>query len=115
MRIADLVVRSALSIQAERESLLAANIANADVRGFIPRDVDFAASLDDAVAAQEQGRTPDSPPIVAAVHAEEMRVDGSGVDLARASGELFQNSLNYEATMKLYGSMMARLKSATTV
>jgi flagellar basal-body rod protein FlgB len=115
MRITDLVIRNALSIEAQRESLLAANIANADVAGFVPTDVDFGRALDQALESGRDGLSTQPAPITAVARPEDLRVDGSGVDLTREMGKLFENSLAYETTMKLYASMMARLKNATAI
>lgn len=40
----------ALTLRAERQRLLASNIANADTPGFVARDMDFATTLRDATA-----------------------------------------------------------------
>ena len=40
----------ALVVRAERQRVLASNIANADTPGYVARDMDFASALRDAVA-----------------------------------------------------------------
>ena len=45
----------ALGLRAQRQQLLAANIANADTPGFHARDIDFAASLKNALAGYVSG------------------------------------------------------------
>jgi flagellar basal-body rod protein FlgB len=109
---AGFIMASALRVRSLRESALAENLANSDVPGYLPRDIDFRRALDLTIrdlpdASQEnqiagQGR----------VVLENLRADSSGVDVSSELGEVFQNSLAYVATMKLFGDMMTRLKTA---
>jgi len=46
---------SALQLRAQRQQLIATNIANADTPGFIARDFDFAKALRSATAGQPAG------------------------------------------------------------
>lgn len=60
--------QEALNLRAQRQEILAANIANADTPGFQARDIDFSSQLTRAI---EQGR-----------------VNGSGVELKTTSSRL---------------------------
>src|ERR1700754_4334960 len=63
--------REALNLRAERQGVLAANIANADTPGYKARDFEFSSRLNEAV---ERGRATQSfalkPPSARHLHAE---------------------------------------------
>lgn len=61
--------QEALNLRAQRQEILAANIANADTPGFQARDIDFSSQLTRAI---EQGR-----------------VNGSGVELKPPLAAIF--------------------------
>ncbi|MGH7907267.1 MAG: flagellar basal body rod protein FlgB [Candidatus Binataceae bacterium] len=118
MRIPELIVASALRIRSSRAALLSSNLANADVPGSMPRDIDFNSALKAAIANAQGAHDsimPEAGDLTTSAVPQDLRPDGSGVDVSREMGEMFQNSLAYESTMKLYASMMARLKTATEV
>ena len=47
----------ALTLRAERQRIIAGNIANADTPGYVARDMDFAAALREATGNQAPGST----------------------------------------------------------
>ena len=47
----------ALTLRAERQRIIAGNIANADTPGYVARDMDFAAALREATGTQAAGTT----------------------------------------------------------
>ncbi|HEY9026277.1 MAG TPA: flagellar basal body rod protein FlgB, partial [Burkholderiaceae bacterium] len=47
----------ALTLRAERQRLIASNIANADTPGYVARDMDFASALREATGTQAAGAT----------------------------------------------------------
>ena len=112
MNVAAFIMVSALRVRSARESMLAENLANSDVPGYLPRDVDFGRALERALTQEAGEYLPDQAVGEARIALENLRADGSGVDVANELGEVFQNSLAYVATMKLYGDMMNRLKTA---
>jgi flagellar basal-body rod protein FlgB len=103
---------SALNARSVRASILAENLANGDVPGYLPRDIDFKRMLERV--AEDLSSGADTPKDLGAVRVapENVRADSSGVDVSRELGEVFDNSLAYVATMKLFGDMMNRLKTA---
>lgn len=120
----------ALELLAERQKVLAGNIANADTPGFQARDFDFAQALAQArgeqtlatTSAQHLGsagapaaaaggvstvqlqwRTPDQPAL-----------DGNTVDLDRERAQFADNALRYEATLRFINQDVRTLLSAIT-
>src|SRR6185503_1572511 len=47
----------ALALRAERQRIIAGNIANADTPGYVARDMDFASALREATGSQAAGTT----------------------------------------------------------
>jgi flagellar basal-body rod protein FlgB len=118
----------ALELLAQRQKVLAGNIANADTPGFQARDFDFAQALAQArgqgaaLAATAAGhlaaggapapavstaqlawRTPDQPAL-----------DGNTVDLDRERAHFADNALRYEATLRFINQDVRTLLSAIT-
>jgi flagellar basal-body rod protein FlgB len=124
---------TALALLAQRQQVLAANIANADTPGFKARDFDFAQALAEArghsssglassaqrhlsasgasasasasavSTVQLQWRTPDQPAL-----------DGNTVDLDRERAQFAENSLRYEATLRFINHDVRTMLSAIT-
>ena len=102
------IMEAALQVRAARAELLAANVANADTPGYQPRDLDF----NDVLA-----KVVDDPGGLSAANAagapENVRYDRNDVDVSQQLGRAYENSLNYVATLRLYGDAMGRIKAAT--
>jgi flagellar basal-body rod protein FlgB len=119
---------TALALLAQRQQVLAANIANADTPGFKARDFDFAQALAEArgqssglassaqrhlsasgasastmPTVQLQWRNPDQPAL-----------DGNTVDLDRERAQFAENSLRYEATLRFINQDVRTMLSAIT-
>lgn len=65
MRIFDPTFRTlerALDVRLNRQNVLAANLANVDTPGFVPRDLDFAAAMGASGASAPAGTSPGAPP-----------------------------------------------------
>lgn len=118
----------ALALLAQRQQVLAANVANADTPGFKARDFDFAqalaqarsqtggfgasaaghlsasgAPLSSVPTVQLQWRNPDQPSL-----------DGNTVDLDRERAHFAENSLRYEATLRFINHDVRTMLSAIT-
>lgn len=117
----------ALDLLAERQKVLAGNIANADTPGFQARDFDFAQALAQARGESSPGglattstrhlpvgnnlastvdlqwRTPDQPAL-----------DGNTVDLDRERAQFADNATRYEATLRFINSDVRTMLSAIT-
>lgn len=103
-------MEAALEVRSARAELLAENVANAETPGYLARDLKF----DDALThALEQGDAT-SAASEAEVSLSNLRADGNDVDVNRQLATVYQNSLSYVATLKLYGDSVGRLKAATS-
>ena len=104
----------ALSLRAERQSLLASNIANADTPGYQAREIDFASALREATAgtaipgamtATQAGHF--SPTAGARSDAQKQyalasqtSLDSNTVDMDRERASFADNTVKYEATLR---------------
>ena len=120
----------ALTLLAQRQKVLAGNIANADTPGFQARDFDFSHALAEAQGTAGAGalaatvprhlsvggggagstptvalqwRTPDQP-----------SMDGNTVDLDRERALFADNALRYEATLRFINGDVRTMLSAIT-
>ena len=112
----------ALVLRAERQRLLASNIANADTPGYVAREMDFARALREATggAPGSQAATHaqhfdgsdsarDEPGLLYARHSQDA-VDQNTVDLDRERASFADNSVRYEATLRfINGSVRTML------
>jgi flagellar basal-body rod protein FlgB len=119
----------ALDLLAQRQKVLAGNIANADTPGFQARDFDFAQAL-----AQARGQGAGATGITNARHlqasgapasagaspdvlfrtSEQPSLDGNTVDLDRERAHFADNALRYEATLRFINHDVRTQLSAIT-
>ena len=99
----------ALSLRAERQRVIAGNIANADTPGYQARDFDFAAALRDArgVCGPASGIARDvmtdgsrSAPALRYVHPLQTNLDNNTVDMDRERAKFMDNALKVDATLR---------------
>ena len=111
----------ALALRAERQRLLASNIANADTPGYQARDIDFAKALREASADRTNAATahgasgragatqPSHLPLAVGARAEpnllyaapsQTSLDNNSVDLDRERAAFADNTVKYEATLR---------------
>lgn len=105
----------ALLLRAERQRLIAGNIANADTPGFKARDFDFASALRSASAAvtgtsattvgdgiaqgvMQAGGRP--APILRYAVPAQTSLDNNSVDMDRERAAFAHNATQYEATLR---------------
>jgi flagellar basal-body rod protein FlgB len=129
----------ALVLRAERQRVIAGNIANADTPGFKARDFDFASNLRAATAAQGGGGAGGaggggiaqgvaagvtnsvmnsggrySPELGYSVP-NQTHLDNNTVDMDRERGAFVDNAVKYEATLRFINgsvrSMLDAMKS----
>ncbi len=118
--------QDALRLRAQRQQVLASNIANADTPNFKARDFDFAQAMRDAKAASGP-----SMPGLARTHAahldpapidlfaQELRprvpgqnnIDGNTVDMDVERSAFMENALRYEASTTLISSKIKGILS----
>ncbi|MFG6461886.1 flagellar basal body rod protein FlgB [Roseateles sp. DXS20W] len=114
----------ALSLRAERQRLLASNIANADTPGYQARDINFAKALREAVgdvntpgamATTQRGHI---APLAGArgesgkdyALQSQTSLDSNGVDMDRERASFADNAVKYEATLRfINGSVRTTL------
>ena len=115
----------ALVLRAERQRLIASNIANADTPGYVARDMDFAHALREATG-QAQAVAP------AATQARHLAVGGgaraeaqllytrpaqdnldrNSVDMDRERAAFADNTVKYEATLRFINAQARTMLDA---
>jgi flagellar basal-body rod protein FlgB len=118
----------ALDLLAQRQKVLAGNIANADTPGYQARDFDFSQALaqargqaggtavTDARHLQASGApaSAGSRPDVLYRTADQPALDGNTVDLDRERAHFADNALRYEATLRFINHDVRTQLSAIT-
>jgi flagellar basal-body rod protein FlgB len=111
----------ALTLRAERQRVIAGNIANAETPGYQARDFDFAAALRAASGEQRTGEgiardvmnngTPGSvQPTLRYAVPSQTNLDSNTVDMDRERAAFADNSVKYEATLRfINGSVRTML------
>lgn len=122
-------LQRALDARLSRQQLLAANVANADTPGYVPRDLDFAGAMKDAQASAvppSLSRTREghlevqgAPAARTGDHVVEVRdgkagLDGNRVDLDRTLASLAENALQYGAASRAVAKKLALLRTVVT-
>jgi flagellar basal-body rod protein FlgB len=97
----------ALQLRAERQKLLASNIANADTPNYKARDFDFGKALK-AMQADRSG----AMPVPAYRIAEQASIDGNTVDMDRERANFLDNSVRYESTLRFINSNIRQMLTA---
>ena len=105
----------ALMLRAERQRLIASNIANADTPGYQARDFDFAQALRqatggaaatgqgiaaDVMAAAEGARPGRTAPTLRYATPSQTNLDNNSVDMNRERGAFAENAIRYESTLR---------------
>jgi flagellar basal-body rod protein FlgB len=128
----------ALLLRAERQKVIASNIANADTPRYAARDFDFKAALAEATGTRPDASAPAAPaaaPVVAATHGahlgggtggsaridstvmkfrtvEQPSLDGNSVDLDRERANFADNAVRYEAGLRFINGSVRTMLSA---
>lgn len=121
--------QTALRVRAQRQELLAANIANADTPNYKARDLDFSAAMTQAVAEQ---KTTTSNPVLSQIaqlnlsgtnpnhnnntalfrRVTQGSVDGNTVDMDVERNQFVDNGLRYEASLTLVNAQLKQMLAA---
>jgi len=114
----------ALVLRAERQRLMASNIANADTPGYQAREMDFANALRLATgvsngadslmvthSAHSSSSLGDPPTLLYAQHAQDS-IDRNTVDLDRERASFVDNSVKYEATLRFINASLRSMFDA---
>lgn len=120
---------TSLVLRAQRQQMLASNIANADTPGYTARDFDFSAALRNAQGGVRTGT------VVAASHPQHMRLanaqagnpdpmayavqtqpalDRNSVDMDRERANFADNAIRYESTLRFINGHVKTMLSAIT-
>ena len=117
----------ALVLRAERQRVVASNIANADTPGYIARDFDFATALREATGSAAAGKL--GAPVTADVFARgrigggtepklryatpsQSAIDGNSVDMDRERAAFADNAIKYEATLRFVNGSVRTMLDA---
>ncbi|HYD79784.1 MAG TPA: flagellar basal body rod protein FlgB [Paucimonas sp.] len=121
---------TALSLRAQRQQLLASNIANADTPNYKARDIDFNKALRSALAQSEPARQPGLIKTAAAhlpgtgagntIGGEQLlyrtvqqgAVDGNTVDMDVERNQFTDNAIRYEASLTMISGQIKSLLAA---
>ena len=120
---------TALRLRAQRQEVLAGNIANADTPNYKARDFDFAQALQAAVAGRTGGHVGGLPMTTTApghlpgnVQAGTPRllyrtpsqdaVDGNTVDMDRERAEFSENAIQYQAGLSFVTHQLKMMMTA---
>ncbi len=129
----------ALTLRAERQRLIASNIANADTPGYVAREMDFASALREATGASTGiggvagamsataptaglattsaghiALTPGGAGALALKYAapSQTNLDSNTVDMDRERASFADNSVKYEATLRFINTHVRTLMDA---
>lgn len=118
--------QQALGLRAQRQQVLAANIANADTPNYKARDFDFSAVLKDAVAGRAsgnlqlantssghlQGSGEGGPARLMYRGETQSSVDGNTVNMDVERAQFAENAIQYEAGITFISGQLKTLMSA---
>ncbi len=119
--------QAALGLRAQRQQILAGNIANADTPNYKARDFDFSAALNNAVAGRASGGdislaatstrhlqgTADSGPVRLMYRTpDQASADGNTVEMDAERANFSENAIRYEAGLTFISGKIKTLLSA---
>ena len=129
----------ALLIRADRQRIIASNIANVDTPGYSGRDINFKDAMQDAMGGNSLSVKPQPPsggatsgltnprhiplqstlatlgrddPNLAYTTQSQPAMDGNSVDLDRERANFVDNSVRYEATLRFINGSSKTILSA---
>jgi flagellar basal-body rod protein FlgB len=121
--------QNALSLRAERQQVLANNIANADTPNYRSRDFDFSSELASAVKNGSRASASMSLATTSERHLnasfsgsslhellyrvpDQPSLDGNTVDMDRERAQFTDNAVRYQASLTFLNSRLQALKTA---
>lgn len=114
----------ALALRAERQRVIAGNIANADTPGYQARDFDFASALRAATSTLPGAASPGiardvlpgsvrgAPVALRYALPGQTSADSNTVDMDRERGAFIDNSVKYEAALRFINGNVRTLTEA---
>jgi flagellar basal-body rod protein FlgB len=120
--------QTALRMRAQRQQLIASNIANADTPNFKARDIEFSRSLQGALSRQVPGtgdlertsnghlssdsRTEPASSSALYRNVQQGSVDGNTVDMDVERNQFADNAIRYEASLTVITAQIKSLLAA---
>ena len=123
----------ALVLRADRQRVIASNIANADTPGYVGRDINFKEAMTSALDASALTMKPNAPtggggnsrhialqaqtaslgasPLAYTTQTQPT-LDGNSVDMDRERANFVDNSVRYEATLRFINGQSKTILSA---
>jgi flagellar basal-body rod protein FlgB len=101
----------ALRLRSYRQELLSANIANSDTPNYKAVDFDFAQALRSAQAPHSSGGADASPPLQYRVPAQSS-LDGNSVEMDAERAKFADNTVRYEAAMRVLSAQIKTMLAA---
>lgn len=127
----------ALVVRADRQRIIASNIANADTPGYAGRDINFKDAMESALGGNSLSLSPSAPsggtssgttnarhiplqsstgslggPKLDYTTQSQPAMDGNSVDLDRERANFVDNSVRYEATLRFINGQSKTILSA---
>ncbi|GAA5157854.1 flagellar basal body rod protein FlgB [Viridibacterium curvum] len=117
--------QTALGLRAQRQSMIASNIANADTPNYKARDIDFRTALSGALngrvgplalsttaGGHVGGMAAATVPQVMYRKESQSSVDGNTVDMDAERSAMAENTLYYEASITFINGLLRTMQSA---
>jgi flagellar basal-body rod protein FlgB len=103
---------AALTLRAQRMSLLASNIANAATPGYKARDINFTKALDAATSGNASEAADAANKAVQYRVPVESSLDGNTVELATEQTQFAENAVAYKSTLAFLSSRIDTIMQA---
>jgi len=119
---------SSLQLRSARQQVLASNIANVDTPGYVARDIDFGAALENALTGKVRRPLEQTNvrhltvtstdglignPLAYTVQTQPS-LDGNSVDLDQQRANFTDNAIRYESTLRFINGHVKTMLSAIT-
>ncbi|MEP7205995.1 MAG: flagellar basal body rod protein FlgB [Casimicrobiaceae bacterium] len=101
----------ALKLRSQRQELLASNIANADTPQYKAVDIEFGQALAAAVSGSETPGRPAAPAVLYRVPSQSS-LDGNTVDMDAERGHFADNTVRYEAALRVLNAQIKTMLAA---
>jgi flagellar basal-body rod protein FlgB len=101
----------ALRLRSYRQELISANIANADTPNYKAVDFDFSQALNDAGAPRAEGGAGAGPDLQYRTPAQSS-LDGNSVEMDAERAKFADNTVRYEAAMRVLSAQIKTMLAA---
>jgi flagellar basal-body rod protein FlgB len=101
----------ALRLRSHRQELISANIANADTPNYKAVDFDFTEALKDA-QAPDSGSGTRASPLLQYRNPAQSSIDGNSVEMDAERAKFADNTVRYEAAMRVLSAQIKTMLAA---